>query len=123
MQISGLSDTRAGGNGRYTKVSSDFVFAVDANCGASSLYIQQSAMSNSSNATVGFIVSNRNMMSGNSDNVFWIIMSDTNDITRLDVVSSINKVFNGQIIDQRGFPPFYGVMLDSDSAKSLFAPS
>ena len=62
------------------------------------------------------------MMSGNSDNVFWIIMSDTNDITRLDVVSSINKVFNGQIIDQRGFPPFYGVMLDSDTFKSIFVP-
>jgi hypothetical protein len=74
------------------------------------------------NGTPAAIITNRNIVSARSDNVFWIVLSNVNDITRLSVLSDLNKVFSGQIIDQRGFPEFHGVLLDSSTSKGLFSP-
>jgi hypothetical protein len=69
--------------------------------------------------TAALIITNRNIISSKNTNVFWMMLADANDISRIGVLADVNKVFGGQIIDQRTFPDFYGVFLDP--TRSVFS--
>jgi hypothetical protein len=117
LEVSGFTGTRIAGNGRFRRSDIEILLPANQNCGASTIFVQQV-----NNGTPAAIITNRNIVSARSDNVFWIVLSNVNDITRLSVLSDLNKVFSGQIIDQRGFPEFHGVLLDSSASKDLYAP-
>ena len=118
ISLSGFSTTRVAGNGRYVRTSFEIALTSGSNCGTTYVYVQQGGGVN----TTAAIVTNRNIVSSSSDNVFWIVFDDVNDITSLSVLGDLNKVFSGQIIDQRGFPEFYGVLLDNSPSKNTFVP-